>query len=89
MGYIINVPRGSPANEEYNQPFITSNSAIYYWYVGGKRTPELSKKRLSHCLKADLETALIRFLGSSENPRSHPGLIGTRHTLNISSTRLP
>ncbi|PON23822.1 hypothetical protein TGAM01_v207469 [Trichoderma gamsii] len=28
-GYIIDVPRGSPANKEYKKPFITSNPEIY------------------------------------------------------------
>ncbi|KAM0470335.1 hypothetical protein ACHAPX_009953, partial [Trichoderma viride] len=29
VGYIIDVPRGSPANKEYKKPFITSNPEIY------------------------------------------------------------
>lgn len=58
MGYIIDVLRSSPANKEYKKPFITSNSAIYE-YIGGRRTPELFKKRLFHFFKVDLETALI------------------------------
>lgn len=68
MGYIIDVPRGSPANKEYKKPFITSNPAIYK-YVGGKRTPELSKKRLFYFFKEDLETSLICYLASSEKPK--------------------
>ncbi|UKZ68575.1 uncharacterized protein TrAtP1_009600 [Trichoderma atroviride] len=65
MGYIVDVPRGSPANREYTKPLIISNPKIYE-YVGGKRTPELSKKRLFHFFKADLATALICYLASSE-----------------------
>ncbi|KAL7967365.1 hypothetical protein HDV63DRAFT_412471 [Trichoderma sp. SZMC 28014] len=68
LGYIIDVPRGSPANKQYKKPLITSNSAIYE-YVGGKRTPELSKKRLFHFYKANLKTALICYIASSEKPK--------------------
>lgn len=68
MGYIVDVPRGSPSNKEYTKPLIKSNRDIYE-YVCGKRTPERSKKRLFHFFEADLATALICYLASSEQSK--------------------
>ncbi|KAM0263418.1 hypothetical protein ACHAQJ_001274 [Trichoderma viride] len=64
IGYILDVPmtKGSKANIS---PCRISNKSICE-HISQKRTPRSAKKRLFHFHNANLKTALICFLASSE-----------------------